>query len=251
MNIQQLRKDFESACFDGDLDTVKELIKKYEIKDLEPNPEYSQALSWAMRRKHFEVAQYLLSIDDEQNFIVPLSILSNLRKYNKEVTEFILTNSAVKKKFNVFGHHEDYKYVLTAACEYEFTEEVEKLTLSANSEKFLDARIEALSIIASRLEPNVKLFDKILTQVFNHPEYNEEKIQSKLVEWLFTSFENFGKDNTGLTYYLVFDRQIDLEPADRLFIKEKFPPGDKLFLMRELEQSLISESLINKKSHKL
>jgi hypothetical protein len=243
MDLHTLRKNYETACFDGDFDSLKKIIKNYKGNDLEPNLEYSEALSWAIRRKHFDIAEYLLSSDDvKQNYVIPLSILSNLRKCNKDVTEFILTNSAVKKKFNVFGHHEDYKYVLAAACEYEFTEEIEKLILSPESDKFVEPRIEALRTIASRREPNVKLFDKILNQVLNHPEYNEENIKEKLVEWLLTSFDNPENTPTGLTKYLIFDKKIELKHADRLFIKETFPTVDKLFLMRELEQDLVTES---------
>jgi len=255
MNINQLRKDFETACFNGDFATVKKMVNKYNGRDLDPYPEYSEALSLAMRRKHFDIAEYLLSNEEvKENYLVPLSFIGNLKKFNKEVIEFVLRSDAVKLKFNVFGHEEDYENVLIAACEYWFTEEINYLISSPESEKFWERKMRALDKIATMSNPDLKQFDKIINQILEHPEFDKEIKQKKETEWLFSSLE-YPINQTGLPQYLIFDRQIEIDNPDRTFIKERFPECDKLFKARDLKNDLSTElntkNLIDKKANKV
>lgn len=253
MDLQKLRKEFEDACFNGDLISLKKIIKKYPGNDLELNPHNSEALSWAFRRKHFDIVEYLLTSPEmKQDLKIPSSIIDNLIKYNKSITEYICENEKIKFKVNFFKNNEQFGKILKGACEYGLEQSIEKLVTAKESKGFWKEKLIGLNILAKQEKSNVKIFNLIVEQILNNKKIDKNLVDENLKSCLFTGLDN---SNINLATYLVFDRNLQITENDKEILKSYYKEGNNLFLMREINKSLNETLNINttsvKRSHKL
>jgi hypothetical protein len=252
MNITEARRQYREICYIGGLEELKKLIKKYPIEKLDQYSDDSESLAWAFRRKHFDIVDYLLFNDEEkQYFKIPYTVIADLSKSSYEVTEYICNNEKLQSIFNIFDPNY-YSKILKSACQNGLVESIEKLILPKESKDFWKEKMMALNEIASSENPSVKIFDTIYLQILNNANSDKKLLEKNLVNALFLAL---GTDNLDIASYLIIDKNIQLYPHDRQIIKESFPNGEKLFLARELNQSL-SEDLTSqynkiKKSNKL
>jgi hypothetical protein len=252
MNIIEAKKIYRDACYNGILKDIKVMIKTYGISELDHFPDDSESLSWAFRRKHFDIVDYLLfSNDTKQYFKVPYSLMYDLSRFNHEVIEYLCNNEKIQSILNIFDSSY-YLRILKSACEHGLVDTIEKLVLSEKSKEFWREKIIALNEIASSKNPNVKNFDTIYSQVLNDEKSDKKLFENNLLASLFSAL---GEDNLDIASYLILDKNLQIQKQDREIIKKSFPNGEKLFLTRELNQTLTkdisSETNKIRKSNKL
>ena len=117
MNSSELGEELITACFMGDLNTVKYLLTSPELKehaDIHHTDKYGQnSLMWACTRSHIDIVKYLLTSSD-------LKEHSNINNKDKDgvnvliiacrngyldIVKYLLTSSDLKEHVNI--HHKD------------------------------------------------------------------------------------------------------------------------------------------------
>ena len=249
MDIRQLKKDFEDACYEGRLDDLKKIVTSHPNEKLIDYTENCEALSWAFRRKHFDVVEYLLTSSDlKQDLEIPSYILDNLYKFNKSVTEYICENEQIKHKSHVFKNNDRYGKILRGACDHSLDASIGKLVTNQKSKGFWKEKISGLSILAGKENTDVKLFNLIIEQILTNKKYDHELLQSNLRGCLISSLD---KGNLELATYLIIDKKLQVFENDREIIRQYYKPGENLFLMREMNEVLTTNTPLIKKTQKL
>lgn len=249
MNIREIRKQFDSACFAGKLDDVKKIITSHSKEELIEYPDNCEALSWAFRRKHFDVVEYLLTNPDvKQDVAIPSYILDNLPKFNKSVTEYLCENEKIKSKVHVFKNNDRYGKIFRGACEHSLDQVIERLAIDQKSKGFWKEKIGGLSILADKKNTNIRLFNLVIEQIVANKNYDHDLLQYNLRGCLTSCLDN---ENLELANYLIIDKNLQISENERDIIREYFKLGENLFLMREMNESLTKNIATTKKAHKI
>lgn len=238
MRTLEAKKLYEDICYFGKIDDLKKIVKKYPMAELETNPDNSEALAWAFRRKHFDIVEYLLFSDEVKvNFQVPEMTINDLSKSSFIVTEYLCTNKKLKEKFNIFSEH-CYEKLLNNACVYSLKESIENLIEPEKSKNFWKEKIFALDNISKSKNPDMKIFDKIYLQVLNNENSDKKLLEKFLVNYLFTAL---GSDNLNIVNYIILDKNLQIINHDREVIKKSFLECEKIIQARDLSQDLREE----------
>lgn len=249
MDIREIRKQFGNACFAGKLDDVKKIITSHSKEQLIEDTDNSEELSWAFRRKHFDIVEYLLTSPDvKQDVAIPSYILDNLPKFNKSVTEYLCESEKIKSKVHVFKNNNRYGKIFRGACEHSLDQVIERLVIDPKSKGFWKEKIGGLSILANKESTNVKLFGLIIEQILSNKKCDTELLQDNLRSCLTSCLD---KGNLELATYLIIDKNLQVSQNHREIIRQYFKPGENLFLMREMNESLTQNIATTKKTNKI
>lgn len=133
-----------SACAQGDLPAVKDLIARYLTADPSYNPPFSSMLYAAARSDRVDIARYCL---DHQALINPETIKILMINRSKAVYELLLDSHAVDVNFYIpwFG---DILSNVARANDFDWT----RLCLSHGADPNLNLVDEYMSILASVAE---------------------------------------------------------------------------------------------------
>jgi hypothetical protein len=251
MELEKARQEYNKACIRNDLARLKYIVTNYEGNDLDPNPENSEILESAFYSARIDVIHYLLTSKEvKQDMKIPEPIFKTIGLRDNSVIEYLCTNKEIKPKFNVLENKEHFKIGLNAACKINNTTIMKDLVLAPETKNFWEEKLSILYYLVEKNEPKIDFFKTVLEKIVNSVEDNTDRnkslINMYLEDCLFASVKN---NNIDLATYLIFDLDIKVEDYNREIIKENYPNGEKLLILRDINKEFENSDNQIKQSH--